>query len=75
MKTKQFLSIVFVCLFLFLFTGFSFADPKTPKSPNAFFPQKNYVFDPVVDGNQITHDFVLQNKGGETLLIKKVSTD
>jgi hypothetical protein len=49
-------------------------EEKTPASPSAFIVQPEYTFDPVVDGTQVTHDYVIQNKGAETLEIQKVKT-
>jgi hypothetical protein len=33
-----------------------------------------YSFSPVLDGTEITHDFVIQNKGDAPLAIEKVRT-
>jgi len=33
---------------------------QTPQSPSAFVPENRYTFDPVTDGTEITHDFVIQ---------------
>ena len=51
------------------------AGQEPPKAPIAYFPEKEYIFDTVLDGTDITHDFVLQNKGAATLKIEKVATD
>ena len=50
------------------------AEEKSPASPSAFIAQPEYTFDPVADGIQVMHDYVIQNKGSETLEIQKVKT-
>ncbi len=75
MKVKCILPVVLVCCLLFLVAGFCWAGPETTGSPVAYFPEKTYIFDPVVEGTEIIHDYVLQNKGSEPLLVEKVTTD
>jgi hypothetical protein len=43
-------------------------------SPSAFLPEQVYTFEPVIEGAEVSHDFILQNKGNETLLIEKLSS-
>lgn len=40
----------------------------------AHFPESKYEFEPTVEGSKVTHNFVLQNKGGAMLKIKGVKT-
>ena len=42
--------------------------------PTAFFPQTLYEFSPVLDGEKVVHEFVVQNKGQATLNIERVKT-
>ncbi len=51
------------------------AKDKTPTSPSALIAKPLYEFEPVVDGTQVMHDYVIQNKGAKTLEIQKVKTD
>jgi hypothetical protein len=51
------------------------AKEKTPVSPSALIVQHIYEFAPVVDGTEVMHDYVIQNKGSATLEIQKVKTD
>ena len=44
-------------------------------APSVTVPQPQYNFEPVVDGTQVIHDYVIQNKGATTLEIQKVKTD
>jgi len=43
-------------------------------SPSAFIPENSYEFSPVVDGTQVTHDFIVLNKGDGDLEIQRVKT-
>lgn len=37
-------------------------------------PEKYFTFQPVVDGMEVVHDFVIQNKGTDALSIRNVKT-
>ena len=45
------------------------------KLPIIHLPARRYEFEPVLEGRQVTHDFVVQNKGSALLEIQKVKTD
>ena len=47
---------------------------QKPQSPSAFVPESRYTFASVTDGTEITHDFVIQNKGTALLKIESVKT-
>ena len=40
--------------------------------PKVHVPEGTYEFEPVVEGTNVIHDFVIQNKGTATLDITKV---
>lgn len=42
--------------------------------PDAAVPDSSHEFVPVLEGAQIVHDFIIQNKGGAVLEIAKVET-
>ena len=44
-------------------------------SPKIHFPEERYAFSPVMEGADITHDFVVENRGAQTLSISQVKTD
>jgi len=77
MKFKRSLLIVIAGCMLFFAAGASSfgAGQKDAESPSAYFPERYYKFKQVVDGAEIMHDFILQNKGDATLKINKVTTD
>ncbi len=75
MKLKRsFLFIIAACM-LFPAVSSLGADKKGPESPSVYFPERYYTFKQVVDGTEIMHAFILQNKGDATLKINKVTTD
>lgn len=75
MKLKRpFLIVIATCM-LFSAAGSFGAGQKDSKSPSVYFPARYYTFKQVVDGTEIVHDFILQNKGDATLEISKVTTD
>jgi len=43
--------------------------------PVAYFPVVRYEFPPVVEGQDVSHNFVIQNKGTALLEVQKVKTD
>jgi len=45
------------------------------KTPQALFPQSKFNFDPVYEGTEIKHDFVVENKGDAPLVITKIRPD
>ena len=42
--------------------------------PSAFFPATSYEFSPVLEGNKVVHEFVIQNKGNAPLQVERVRT-
>lgn len=47
----------------------------SPNVPLAVMQDFVHEFSPVVEGTQIVHDFIVQNKGNAPLIIEKVKTD
>ncbi len=72
MKVKIFIILTVIILLIGSTIG---AKDKTPVSPSALISQTIYEFESVVDGTEVVHDFVIQNKGAATLEIQKVKTD
>jgi hypothetical protein len=74
MKLK-FLSIFFAAVCILCFNSSAFgASKQTPLSPSVFVPESRYTFPTVIDGTEITHDFIIQNKGDAPLVIERVKT-
>lgn len=74
MKCKTFFFLALAFCILFFETGSFGAENKTLNSPSAFVPESSFKFGPVLDGTEITHDFIIQNKGTAVLNIEKVRT-
>ena len=65
---------IFVFIFLTMTHGEQGQDKASAEnSPVLVFPEKVYKFDPVFEGMDVLHDFVIQNKGTANLDVKKVS--
>lgn len=47
---------------------------ENAKAPKIFFPENSFRFDPVMDGTQVSHTFVVKNQGDGPLNINKVKT-
>lgn len=45
-----------------------------PKGPDAFLPESAYEFEPVLEGTQVTHEFVLKNRGDAPLNILQIKS-
>ncbi len=50
-------------------------ETKSSIAPKAVFPQLRYEFEPLYEGEDIKHDFVVENHGQAPLVINKVDTD
>jgi hypothetical protein len=44
------------------------------KSPSAFIPQSDFKFELIAEGEELVHDFTVQNRGNAPLVIEKVQT-
>ena len=78
--------LIFVVLMTAATAALAFAGPPVrpdegqikaslDKAPQAVFPQMRYEFDPVFEGTEIKHDFVVENKGQAPLVIKNIRPD
>jgi hypothetical protein len=74
MKKKTIFLFTLACCILFFQTGSFGTENNTLNVPPIFVPETLYKFDPVLEGTEITHDFIVQNKGTAPLKIEKVRT-
>ncbi len=74
MRFKSCFIIAIGCWFTLLTTVSVGEEPRLEPSPSAHFPQTHYQFTSVPEGTEITHDFVIQNRGDAPLVIKNVKT-
>ena len=68
-KLKVTMAVLF-CLLLFAIH--SDAENITGGKPVAFLPEQIFEFEPVIEGDIVIHDFIIQNKGTAPLVIHKV---
>lgn len=66
-------SLLWIVLSLLLAASWVAADTETP-TPQAVLPESIFEFAPVVEGTEIVHAFVLQNRGEATLDVLKLTT-
>lgn len=67
------LSLVFCSIFIFC--NVVIAEEKTTQNkPSAAISIPDYQFSSVLDGTEVTHEFVIKNKGDALLKIEKVKT-
>ncbi len=74
MKKKALFVFAFACFTLSFQAGSFGTEKKTLNLPSVFVPESRFKFGPVLEGTEITHDFVVQNKGTTPLKIEKVRT-
>ena len=80
MRKKPIGVSIFVVVVLFFASGSYMAQSQSGQTAasdriaSAFLPVTKWEFDPVVDGKEVIHDFVIQNKGNAPLNISKVKT-
>lgn len=61
-----------MAIIFFLLVWPAFLCAEKTGAPEAFVAEPVYTFSPVIDGVKVNHDFLILNKGSETLLIEKV---
>jgi hypothetical protein len=47
---------------------------ESDKTPKAFLPVTKWEFEPVIDGQEVVHEFAIQNKGNAPLNVERVKT-
>ena len=80
MKLRTFSFLTLAIGFMFcLVVPYIFASTDANESagdtfPAAAVPERNFEFEPVVDGEKVLHDFIIKNEGGAALHITRVKT-
>ena len=74
MKEKTLFLFALSCCFVFFQTDSFGTQKNTLNVPSVAVPETRYKFGPVLEGTEITHDFIVQNKGTAPLKIEKVRT-
>ena len=73
MKLKK-MMIPSICGIMVLAAAAFAADETAGRGPSAYLSERIYTFEPVPDGTEIVHDFVLRNNGDEALVIEKLKS-
>jgi len=58
-----------VLFFVLLLPALGLGDENLNPQPKAYLPESVFTFQPVVEGNQIVHEFIIRNQGGASLNI------
>lgn len=76
-KEKNGLKRIITLVLLFLCYGFMLTvySCEANASPAAFIEKKVYDFGTILEGKQMPHDFIIENRGNETLKILKVRSN
>jgi hypothetical protein len=61
-----------ICLVALPFA--SGAEVRADENLSYVVPETQYTFQPVVEGTEVVHDFVIQNKGTDVLSVLNVKT-
>ncbi len=61
-----------ICLVALPFA--SGAEDKTDENLSYVVPETQFTFQPVVEGTEVVHDFVILNKGADVLSVLNVKT-
>ena len=72
-KKTLFLFFLAFCILFFETASFG-TENKTLNLPSVFVPESRFKFGPVLEGTEITHDFIVQNRETAPLKIEKVRT-
>ncbi len=70
MKVYRFIVFIFCIFFLAAFSYGS--EKKAQKFPSIYMPSGTYEFKPVLEGDELRYNYIVQNKGTAPLIIEKV---
>jgi len=68
------LNCLLVVLFVLIPLSALAQGADNPGTPSVFVPEPLYQFGPVVSGKNVSHDYIVQNKGTAELEITSVKT-
>ena len=67
----KFFIVILVC---YCFPMVANAEIQTEKQPLAVIPAPAFLSEPVVEGKDVVHDFIIQNQGTDVLKVEQVKT-
>jgi hypothetical protein len=69
-------NVLIILSALLILTGSAIrAEDVNTAAPSIFVENPAYEFATAIDGTQVIHEFMIQNKGRAALIIEKVKTD
>jgi hypothetical protein len=68
-------SLCIFFLFALVTANTVLAESQGVNSPSALVVKDVFEFNPVLEGTEVMHDFIIQNKGSAPLEIQNVKTD
>jgi hypothetical protein len=75
MRRKTFYILIILIFMLVSGYGLYLTKTQTIASPDTFVPEETFEFSPVIDGEEVRHDFVILNKGASSLDLIQVKPD
>ena len=67
------LPVILAMLITFALAATAFGEGKS-QAPDAYSPEPSFTFENAVEGQEVTHDFIIRNRGGADLTIARVKT-
>jgi hypothetical protein len=74
MKLKRIAGFSILILLMTLCVHAFAETEETGKAPKVFFPENTHKFPMILEGANVTHDFVIKNNGNAPLEVKNVKT-
>jgi hypothetical protein len=74
MQSRWLVFEILLISFIFLEQGIDTSHAQTSPGPQAFLPVTHFEFPPIFEGQEVRHEFVIQNKGTAPLDITDVQT-
>lgn len=73
-KTNILLAGILLMLLFPVSVSFAAETPDAGPAPVAVMPETAFEFPPVVEGESVSHDFLIQNRGDAVLTVLEVKT-
>ena len=74
MQSKQLFFQMILILCIFFQSGMGLVQAQPTSGPQALLPETHFEFSPVFEGQEVYHEFMVQNKGDAPLNITDVRT-
>ncbi len=68
------LRTLFLLILICLSVNSGLAAADSPLGPKTYLPENRFMFEPVLEGAEVVHDFVIHNQGDEPLDILDIKS-